>query len=183
MVHEVNRLLRWLRLFGRLKLEAWRCVPSSPGSASPLKRITDRCNAPTAIPIPETTKAVLWTAEGCYMNTPEWLKPGLYGAAIGAVLLAGIGFNWGGWVTGGTARDRAMSLAHDDVVAALVPVCLDMALTDPDRAAHLATIRAATSFRQRDALMDTGWATMPGSADPDRDIAKLCLERLELDVS
>lgn len=117
------------------------------------------------------------------MNIPEWLKPGLYGVAIGAILVAGIGFAWGGWVTGGTARERAMSLAHDDVVAVLVPVCLDMALTDPDRAAHLATIRAATSFRQRDALMDTGWATMPGSADPDRDVAHACLKGLNLDAS
>lgn len=117
------------------------------------------------------------------MTTPEWFKPALYGAVIGATLVAAIGFAWGGWMTGATARDRAMSRAHDDVIAALVPVCLDRALTDPDRAAHLATIRAAASFRQRDALMDTGWATMPGSAGPDRDIAKVCLERLDLDAS
>ena len=41
------------------------------------------------------------------MKTPEWLKPGLYGAACGAAALAGIGFSWGGWVTGGTARTMA----------------------------------------------------------------------------
>jgi hypothetical protein len=28
------------------------------------------------------------------MQTPEWLKPGLYGAACGAVALAVIGFSW-----------------------------------------------------------------------------------------
>ena len=41
------------------------------------------------------------------MQTPEWLKPGLYGAACGAAALAVIGFSWGGWVTGGTARTMA----------------------------------------------------------------------------
>jgi hypothetical protein len=41
------------------------------------------------------------------MHPPEWLKPGLYGAACGAVALAVIGFSWGGWVTGGTARTMA----------------------------------------------------------------------------
>lgn len=117
------------------------------------------------------------------MNAPEWLKPGLYGAAIGAILVVGVGFAWGGWVTGATARENAMTRAHDDVVAAFVPVCLDMAGTDPERARKLETIRTATSYKQRDALMDTGWATMPGSVDADRDIAQACLKGLDLDAS
>jgi hypothetical protein len=61
------------------------------------------------------------------MNTPEWLKPGIYGAVIGAVFVGVVGFTWGGWVTGGTANDRAMAMSRDDVVASMVPVCLDMA--------------------------------------------------------
>jgi hypothetical protein len=35
------------------------------------------------------------------MQSPEWLKPALYGAACGAIALATVGFSWGGWVTGG----------------------------------------------------------------------------------
>jgi hypothetical protein len=27
-------------------------------------------------------------------------------------------------------------------------------------------------------LMDAGWATMPGSADPDRNVAKACMDKL-----
>ncbi|MDA3857876.1 MAG: hypothetical protein PF480_06505 [Roseovarius sp.] len=117
------------------------------------------------------------------MTMPDWLKPGIYGAILGAICVAIIGFSWGGWVTGSGATKMARSMAHDDVVAALVPVCLDMAQSDPERATHLATIRAATSLRQREALMDTGWATMPGSDDADRDVAKACLEGLKLDAS
>ncbi|HEX5866187.1 MAG TPA: hypothetical protein VFY72_00660, partial [Beijerinckiaceae bacterium] len=41
------------------------------------------------------------------VQTPEWLRPGLYGAAGGAVALAVIGFSWGGWVTDGKARQMA----------------------------------------------------------------------------
>ncbi len=114
------------------------------------------------------------------MNTPEWLKPGLYGAAIGAVLVGIVGFTWGGWVTGGTSNDRAMAMSRDGVVAALVPVCLDMARTDPERTAKLETIREATTYKRRDALMATGWATVPGAESPDRDIAQACLSALEL---
>ncbi|WP_238368675.1 hypothetical protein [Mesobacterium pallidum] len=115
------------------------------------------------------------------MNTPEWLKPGLYGAAIGAIVVAIGGFTWGGWVTGGTAQDRAMTMSHDDVVAAMVPVCLDMAQSDPDRLAKLATIRDASRYQRRDALIEAGWATVPGAESPDRDIAQACLASLDVD--
>lgn len=116
------------------------------------------------------------------MNTPEWLKPGIYGAVIGAAFVGVVGFSWGGWVTGGTANDRAMAMSRDDVVAALVPVCLDMARTDPQRAEKLTKIRDAVTYQRRDALMDAGWSTLPGTDGPDRDIAQACLAALDVDA-
>ena len=60
------------------------------------------------------------------MQTPEWLKPGLYGAVCGAVALAVVGFSsWGGWVTGGTAREMAADQSKADVFAALSLICVD----------------------------------------------------------
>ena len=59
------------------------------------------------------------------MQTPEWLKPGLYGAACGAVALAVIGFSWGGWITGGTARTMAADQSKAEVVTALSLICVD----------------------------------------------------------
>ncbi len=116
------------------------------------------------------------------MNTPEWIKPGIYGAVIGAAIVGIVGFTWGGWVTGGTAQDRAMAMSHDDVIAAMVPVCLDMARSDPDRLAKLAAIQHASStYQRRDALMEAGWATVPGTESPDRDIAQACLASLDID--
>ncbi|MCO8146945.1 hypothetical protein NHN26_17310 [Rhodovulum tesquicola] len=47
------------------------------------------------------------------MNTPEWLKPGICGAAIGAGFLGVLGFAWGGRVTGGASNDRAMAMSRD----------------------------------------------------------------------
>lgn len=114
------------------------------------------------------------------MNSPEWLKPGIYGALVGALVVGVVGFTWGGWVTGATASARATAMAHDDVIAALVPVCLDIAQTDPDRAAKMATIEAASNFQRRDAVMAAGWATVPGAEAPDRDIARACLDALDL---
>ncbi|MFD0980005.1 hypothetical protein [Tropicimonas aquimaris] len=117
------------------------------------------------------------------MNTPEWLKPGIKGALIGAVFVAIVGFAWGGWVTGGTARDMAMKISRDDVVSAMVPVCLDIARTDPERVEKLATIRAASTYQRRDAVMKAGWATVPGAEAPDREIAQACLASLDLNVT
>ncbi len=116
------------------------------------------------------------------MTTPEWLKPGIYGALVGAAVVGIVGFTWGGWVTGSTAQERAMSMSHDAVVTAMVPVCLDIARTDPDRAAKIESIRDASTYQRRDALMDAGWATPPGTEDPDRDIAQACLASLDVDV-
>lgn len=114
------------------------------------------------------------------MNTPEWLKPGIYGAIVGAVFVGVVGFTWGGWVTGGTSNDKAVAMSRDSVVVSMVPVCLDMARSDPARADKMAAIRAASTYQRRDALMEAGWATMPGTDAPDRDIAQACLAELDL---
>ncbi|RVT82584.1 hypothetical protein DXV76_15180 [Rhodobacteraceae bacterium CCMM004] len=117
------------------------------------------------------------------MTTPEWLKPGIYGAFVGAAFVSIIGFSWGGWMTGGGADKMASEMAQDEVIAALVPLCLDMSRTDIERVAKLETIREASSFKRRDAVMETGWATMPGSDGPNRDLAQACIAGLDLDAS
>jgi hypothetical protein len=116
------------------------------------------------------------------MTTPEWLKPGIWGAIVGAAAIGIVGFTWGGWVTTGTANDRAMAMSHDEVVAAMVPVCLELSRTDPDRLVKLTGIRDLATYRRRDALMEAGWATVPGSDAPDRDIAGACLASLDVDA-
>ena len=115
------------------------------------------------------------------MAIPEWLKPGIFGAVVGGIAVAVVGFSWGGWVTGGGASKMANALAHDKVISAMVPLCLDMSTTDPDRRAKLATIKDASSYNRRDAVMAAGWATFPGSKSPNRDLAQACIPGLKLD--
>ncbi len=112
------------------------------------------------------------------MNIPEWLKPALYGAAAGAVALAIVGFSWGGWVTGGAAKQMATNQAKLEVVAALVPICIEQSKQDPQVVDTLAQLRDAGSWQRSDMLMKAGWATMPGSSDPNRDVARACMETL-----
>ncbi len=117
------------------------------------------------------------------MTKPDWLKPGLTGAVVGGALVAIVGFSWGGWVTGSGATEMAKTMAHDDVIAALVPVCVDMSSKDVDRATKLATIKEASSYKRSAVLMDSGWATVPGAQEPDRDLALACVSALDLGSS
>lgn len=117
------------------------------------------------------------------MTKPEWLKPGIYGAFVGAAFVGIVGFSWGGWMTRGGADEFATAMAEDEVIAALVPVCLEISRTDPNRVAQIAAIREASTSQRRNVVMETGWATMPGSDGPNRDLAQACMEGLELDAS
>ena len=113
------------------------------------------------------------------MTFPEWLKPGVYGAVIGAVAISIGGFSWGGWLTGGSASKMANDMARDEVTLAMVPLCIDNARSDPDRNTHLAAISEATTYKRRAAMMATGWATLPGGAEPDGKLAVACLAALD----
>ncbi|WP_417829584.1 hypothetical protein [Thalassospira sp.] len=113
------------------------------------------------------------------MNYPDWLKPYVLGATSGAVLAMVVGFTWGGWMTGGDARQMSETMSHGNVIAALVPVCISKANEDSNREAKLETIRNASSYQQREAVMKAGWATMPGTEIPNRDLAQACFDELE----
>jgi hypothetical protein len=88
------------------------------------------------------------------MQAPAWLKPGLYGAACGAVALAVVGFSWGGWVTGGTARRMAAEQLQSDVVSALTSICLDQSKRDPQLNERVALFKAASSWKRSDHAVD-----------------------------
>ncbi|WP_299602669.1 hypothetical protein [uncultured Tateyamaria sp.] len=117
------------------------------------------------------------------MTFPDWTKPGIYGALGGAIAVSIIGFTWGGWTTSSNAQTMAQDLASEEVTLAMVPVCLNLSAADPERTQKLAALQEISGFGRRTAMMETGWATYPGSDTPDRDLADACLAGLELDGS
>ncbi|MDF1601247.1 hypothetical protein PZ895_15900 [Mesorhizobium sp. YIM 152430] len=108
------------------------------------------------------------------MNTPEWIKPALGGAAAGAIALAVVGFTWGGWVTQSTAASMASTAASEGMVAALVPHCVARASTDPEASVILAELKAASNFNRRGVVEKAGWATPIGEERPNRALATAC---------
>lgn len=118
------------------------------------------------------------------MNTPEWLQPGLIGALVGGVVVAVAGFVAAGWTTAAAAERTGQAMADEQMVAAFVPVCLERAEADPERAEKLATIRQpTTATRQRDALITTGWATIEGNEAASRTLATACVAALQQRIS
>ncbi len=83
-------------------------------------------------------------------ETKAAVKPALWGAAAGAIALAIVGFNWGGWVTGGTAETIAKNRAA----------------------------KATYASDQSRFIEKGGWATMPGSTEPDSAVARACAQTL-----
>lgn len=110
------------------------------------------------------------------MKLPTWLKPGLTGAAVGAIVLAIVGFSWGGWVTGGSAKDMVSKASNAAVAAALTPYCVEMAGSGD--VAALATIKAASTYSRKGLVEKAGWATPLGADKPNSDLAQACQLKL-----
>ena len=108
-----------------------------------------------------------------------WLKPTIWGAVIGSILTMIVGFSWGGWTTSNTANQLAMKGANAAVTAALVPICLAQEKIDGAKGKKLGELKVITSsYEQTEFVMKTGWATFPGNADPNRDVAEACASAL-----
>jgi hypothetical protein len=114
--------------------------------------------------------------------TRDAVQPALWGAAGGALALAFIGFNWGGWVTGGAAETLARSRAETAVVAALSPFCVDKFQQAANAPANLAEMKKMSSgthaVEQGNFIEKGGWATAPGSTEPNSAVARACAEAL-----
>jgi len=89
-----------------------------------------------------------------------------------------VGFTWGGWVTGGTARAMAAGLSDDAVVRRLAPMCIVRFKQDVKRDQKLKGLKDATSYEQAEYVKKQGWATMPGESEPDAKVADECVRLL-----
>jgi hypothetical protein len=112
------------------------------------------------------------------LKLPADTKPFLWGATAGAGVLAIAGFSWLGWVTGATAERLAGARADAATVSALAPICVSQFRASPKAPASLAALKEAKSWEQADYVREGGWATMPGSGEPSREVAAACAEAL-----
>ena len=113
------------------------------------------------------------------MPTSAWyqgesLKRLLQGAALGAFATLGIGFSWGGFMLGSTAKTLADSTASSAVVAAIAPICVDQFQRSADAGVNLTALKKTDSWQQAAYVEKGGWAVMPGSKAADSGVPQAC---------
>jgi len=97
-----------------------------------------------------------------------------------AVVTMIVGFSWGGWVTGSTARSMAAVTGEDAVVNRLAPICVVRFNQDPSKDLKLKEVQATDTWQRGDYVKKQGWATMPGEKEPDGKVADECVKLLML---
>ena len=115
-------------------------------------------------------------------------KTALFWSCGGCVVLATVaGFSWGGWTTGGTAREMAEDSAAQARQELAAVVCVDRFMAAPDVSVQLTALQEITSsYAQSKFVEEGGWATIvPASSTTDyktsaddRKAAGLCAEEL-----
>jgi hypothetical protein len=121
------------------------------------------------------------------MQVPSFLAPFvngdspkrlLQGMAVGAIATMVIGFNWGGWTLGSTAKEMVQKGATAAVVQALAPICVDRFQRAAEAPANLVELKKVSSWQQDTFIEKGGWATFPGMNSPERGVAQACANLL-----
>jgi hypothetical protein len=95
-------------------------------------------------------------------------KAVLFWACAGSVIVATIvGFSWGGWTTGGTAREMAEDSAAQARQELAAVVCVDRFMGAPDVGVQLTALKdIESSYAQSKFVADGGWAIIVPASSP-----------------
>jgi alpha/beta superfamily hydrolase len=121
----------------------------------------------------ETTRVALSLGHRWSQTRPT--KTLLFWSCVASMVLTiSVGFSWGGWVTSGTARQRAETMARDAVIQRLAPICVVQSGRDPAKAQKLVALKDESAWQRGEYVGKQGWATMPGEQEADRTVAEAC---------
>jgi len=109
----------------------------------------------------------------------DWdkVKLGSWSAIGGAIVLAYIGFNYGGWVTGGGAAAIAKEIAADAVANRLGTICVAQFNRDSEKDQKLKEMKGKESWDRSRYIEKQSWAIMPGDDKPDSRVADACAKQ------
>jgi hypothetical protein len=95
---------------------------------------------------------------------------------VGATMIGG--FTWGGWVTGGTAKEMVSTAAIGARAEMAAAICVERFANGPDAKAKLASLKGAASYLRNDMIEKDGWVTLTGAEKPIAGAAVLCVRQL-----
>ena len=108
----------------------------------------------------KTAKTVFWSAVG--------------GALVWWIVLSAVL----GWMTTGSAEEKAEEQVQAAVLELLTPICVEMFHQDSESEAKLKDLKKESAWNQADYVVKQGWATMPGHESPEKRIAKTCADQI-----
>jgi hypothetical protein len=87
-----------------------------------------------------------------------------------------VGFAWGGWVTGTTAKGRS----DEAVLASRAAICVAQFMRAPNHDQELKTFEAMDSWKRSELIEQGGWDKMPGQAEASGAVAEACAKGIEV---
>ena len=108
----------------------------------------------------------------------EKIKLGAWSAVGGAAILAIIGFNYGGWVTGGSAAAMAKEIAADAVADRLGRICAAQFNRDSEKNTKFNEMKGKDLWERGRYVEKQSWAIMPGDDKVDSKVADACAKQL-----
>ncbi len=108
----------------------------------------------------------------------EKIKLGSWSAIGGAIVLAFVGFNYGGWVTGGSAAAMAKEIAADAVAERLGTICVAQFNRDSEKGQKLKEMKDKDTWDRGRYIETQSWAIMPGEDKPESKVADACAKHL-----
>jgi hypothetical protein len=109
-------------------------------------------------------------------ETEGKLKYGGLGLVCGAVIAIIIGFQWGGWITSGTAQKMGKAA----VLANQAAICVAAFMKDPNHSENLKKFEKLGMGERVEFIEKGGWATMPGGEKADVFACRACVDGLDL---
>jgi hypothetical protein len=96
------------------------------------------------------------------------------------ILTIVVGFSWGGWVTGGTAKEMVQE-ARTNLAATF---CVQRFLNASDAGSQHDSLMKTSNWQRDDFIEKGGWAKLPDLDRPIAGVAGLCAEKLaDVEVS
>ncbi|MGX0876851.1 hypothetical protein ACSSV4_001533 [Roseovarius sp. MBR-154] len=132
------------------------------------------------LPIAPTSWVQYEQHGGETMHAPEWIKPAVWSAIGGALAITIIGFSADWVMTTGSAHKMAEAESEVAVLSALTPICVAQFQAEPAQIqdTQIAAMEKLSSWEQGEIVAKQGWATLPGSDEPNENLAEKCSERL-----
>jgi hypothetical protein len=93
----------------------------------------------------------------------------LQGMAVGAIATMVIGFAWGGWVSGGTAKTMAAAAQTNGQMSVLVPMCVAQFMSTDGAVAKM---KVTPSYSQDDVVRE--FVTAVAGTQMDYSFARAC---------